>query len=253
MERCFDDDIGRQFHDSLKRFNGVVYQQRWGTVMFALPQLLDIQVPLRYGWSYEAYLKGSDEPPQEVASDREEIGGDFSGRTRAQIANSAITDPSWWGYLAMLDHVGQILRKRMAWAESCPCHYPLHDSLDVCDAALAKQLLATWEQCPRRGCRAPCLAAGDFLDLVRRTGDTLASELLSSLPHDLAPEQRSTIMSEYKAARSFLVFYFTIQLSHWEELPWVCYKIGHMNDVFALDALQVCLRSNHPHPVLQEL
>ena len=55
LSRCFDTEVGRQFHPDLKALRGHVQRGRLGTVAMAVLELQKIERPLRFGWDLQKY------------------------------------------------------------------------------------------------------------------------------------------------------------------------------------------------------
>ena len=146
----------------------------------------------------------------------------------------AITDPYWWGSLVVLEHIAEFLRHCHHWAEWCPCHEDLVEQLDQVVIKLRQELLRCWSSCPLRGCRAPCLAAGEFFSLLNRISEVLAAELSLGLPTDITEAQKLDLISEFNLARNHLIFYFTLKLSHWTSPPPGLHTRWHMQTRFLL-------------------
>eukprot|EP00959_Pyramimonas_sp_CCMP1952_P229174 4791764-Pyramimonas_sp.AAC.1 len=66
-----------------------------------------------------------------------------------------INSAEWWGKVLVLDHLYELIRDSLIWAEGCPCHSHLlrrlskTEDLDLAD----KHILDRWKKCPLRGMR----------------------------------------------------------------------------------------------------
>lgn len=254
IQRCFSDHVTCQFANAINQFRATVYLKRWGTVAFAIPEMLKLQVPLRYAWDLRKYRLGAQERP----ADESEFSGNeagLQGRGRAEVVDLAIRDRSWWAYLRMLEQLAFFLRQLHHWAEWCPCHGDLVLQLDdmELDDAERETIRNSWAKCPLRGCRAPCLAAGEFLKQVDQLGNVTAANLLLGLPAELTHAERQSLLMEFNQGRSHIQFYFEFKLHHWMEPPWVLYKFGHFDQLESLHALERCLDSADPHPMIRAL
>ena len=118
----------------------------------------------------------------------------------------------------------------------------------TCNKTPTTIIRSAWSKCPLRGCRAPCLAAGEFNQVAERLADVSAANVLLSLPAELTDQERQQLLTEFNRGRSHILFYFELKLHHWSQPPWVLYKLAHFNEIEALDALEKCLESNDPHP-----
>ena len=68
IQRCFASAVGRQFVGDIRAFHGHVHLGRWGTVAFAIPQVLNIKPALCYGWSLRQFRQGSNERPDDESA-----------------------------------------------------------------------------------------------------------------------------------------------------------------------------------------
>lgn len=71
--------------------------------------------------------------------------------------------------------------------------------------------------------------------------------------------QRTEIMSDFARARRHIVFIFSVKLSHWTQLPWILFGLGHANSDVARSCARRALNlyaafadthSHHPLTVL---
>ena len=150
-----------RFASSMPRFT-----QRWGTFAFAVPQVLNLMIPLRHAWNVTSYLPGLPDHPdaeQDGVSDAASAG---ATRSVAQGCDDAIRSDKFWAMCLVLEGVAHVLRHLLRWSEQCPCHGRLYSKLDLvksCDDQLAEQLEKQWAQCPLRGNRAQELSSGEFI------------------------------------------------------------------------------------------
>jgi hypothetical protein len=91
LARCFNCNIGRQFHSAIKDFKGKIHTGRWGTVAFSVLELLNIERVLRWGWDKEKYRQGEnhkddDEDPEGAA-------------VLVQTVDDAVSSPFFWAWL----------------------------------------------------------------------------------------------------------------------------------------------------------
>ena len=255
VQRCFEPSpVARHFIDDIRKFQGSVHLGRWGSIAFALPQIIALQHPLRYAFSLNRFRQGSREKPEDE-SDATDTDDELRGQGRADVADRAIHDPTWWAYLIMLEEIAKLLRRLTHWAEWCPCHGDLviHVKRAALPDALKARVLKHWSKCPLRGCRGPCLANGEFNRQVESLGTDAAFRLLARVPGELGPAQRRDIIAEFHACRAYLRFYFELKLHHWTQPPWLVYKIAHWNPLVATDGLDACLASDDPHPLVRKL
>ena len=236
LESCFQDPVGRHLQAELKAFSAKLHTGRWGSIAECVRQVLEVETSLRFGWDLARY--GNARPRQEGGS---EHGVDLT------IVDTAITSSFFWGYVHMLQSLTHIVQSALGWCESCVCH----GSLPVNDRT--KKLQQQWRACPLRACRAPELAAGGFMQLLRRLSSTSAGHLLASLPRDLHPPDRAALLSEFERGRSHLLFVLGLRLEHWRHPPWSVFGCGHIDPQISKDFLRRHLAIESSHSLIQEL
>ena len=225
VETCFKEGPARLLNHDFDSFNHEVYEGRWGSVLQALSSLLPLERSLRYGWSKRGYVGQSTEKPSKSRDDEKAC--------CISTADEAIQCDLFWAYCHMIDAVGEVLAEVQRFAESCPCHYvqarpegvarhSRHDRGTDMMRRIGQRL------CPLRSCQAPACAAG-FID-------TLLGRLLSRSSHfllfhscmtPLSISDRSTVLQDFAAARSYLEASFLVKCSHWRQLPWILCGLGH--------------------------
>ena len=258
-ETCFANCIaGRELFRPLRAFRAKCHVERWGTVSHCVQAILaDVEAPLRWGWSLDRYLNGSQSHPQ---LDRDAADPENPHRSRLDVVDEAITDPFWWGYLRMLSKIAETLNVLLQWAESCSCHWDmLQDALGQADEGngnLPERVRADIASCPLRGRRCADLAGGDFMELLRNLCEERISRLLiDQLPTELTPEQRQTIVSDFERGRLQLITYFTMKLSHYDHAPYCVFGLAHRSS----EVRHKCLKkifdsdSDHCHPRVSRL
>ena len=241
LQRCFSHGAGIHMADDIRKFEGWINTDRWGTVAFSIPELLKVKHALVSCWDEARFIQG------ELAPD------DLQGRSTRELAqhvSQAVHDPVWWGWLSMLEMVCNLLREHTAWVEGCSCHYEiLRSHKDELSQSLREQFL----KCPMRGLRAAELSSGEFLDILRRLWAVSAVQVLRVLPANLTRPDRTLIMQEFDCARAHLAFYFTLKLTHLQEMPWKILQVSHSNEVVAQLAAQEALSSACRHPLVAKL
>ena len=66
LERCFNSELGQQYHSYLKNFKGHIFRGRWGTISFGVGELVKVEWIMRWGWGRERFL--GDDGDQQKAS-----------------------------------------------------------------------------------------------------------------------------------------------------------------------------------------
>eukprot|EP00971_Amphidinium_carterae_P351686 6492230-Amphidinium_carterae.2 len=108
LERCFSGPVSRHYRDLIQSFSaGEVHENRWGTVAFALPEVLGLERPLRYAWNKNIFLTGEDEAIAGV--DARPGDEEHSAGSLAAVCDEALTDDKWFCtqlLVVFLDGVG---------------------------------------------------------------------------------------------------------------------------------------------------
>lgn len=83
IETCYSTEVGKCFHQQLRRFNGHVYRARRGATAYAVKSILGLERILRWGWNVEKYCSlGENRKPVKVSAE-------------LQIAQDALTSEYW--------------------------------------------------------------------------------------------------------------------------------------------------------------
>jgi hypothetical protein len=246
IETCFSHGVGRTLAPGIRHFVARVHEERWGTVADCIPKLCKLRNTLQYGWNLERFCGMPEEAALQAAED---AGEDAEGAAhdRLDVVHRAIGSAFFWGYLNAIQGIADSLTKCMAWAESCPCHWGLD-----CDTA-GKELQELWGSCPMRRRRCPELAAGDFMDELKRSLATTAAEVALGLPVELSAQERADILLDVEAGRGHLLFYFQMKLHHWTEPPWCLFAMAHPCGDVAMKAEERARLSTCQHPRVMQL
>ena len=116
LATCFSSPVASIFKGDFTRFHAKVNESRWGSIAFAIPQILDLKAPLERFWSLQAFNHGSGQKPAQQQASEE------SG-PRLEYINETIESPEFWAQLLALDKLFTVVRDLFDWVESCPCHY----------------------------------------------------------------------------------------------------------------------------------
>ena len=147
----------------------------------------------------------------------------------------------------MLDALTSIVQSALIWCESCPCHGSLPTE------RIPPHVRQAWLQCPLRGCRAPELASGGFMNVLRSLADTGAGQLLSTLPRDVDAAQRATLLNEFERGRAHLLLVFAVRLEHWRQPPWNVFACAHMDASVSRSAVRRAIAAQPTSLLVQEL
>ena len=244
LQRCFSRGVGPQLAEDIKKFQGWINPGRWGTVAFSLPEILKVKQSLTWGWDEAIFLRGEEDAGQENRRATAEL---------AQQISAAVHNPLWWAWVAMMEVVCALIRRHIAFVESCPCHWHLLEQARRGEIHIPQEVKALFETCPMRGKRAAEISSGAFLDILKDLWAVSAAEVVRVMGRDINEEDKRFVMQEFDRARAHLVFYFTLKLSHLQEFPWKILQIAHPSEIVAQMAARDALQSTCQHPLVVEL
>ena len=130
----------------------------------------------------------------------------------------------------------------MNFTESCPCHGHLFKADTYFLRSKAKTLKLGCIQCPLAGCRGPELACGEVQSICDALLTNGATEVLLKFCPPLQGPDKELLVSEYERGRRQLMFYLTVKLGCWQQLPLQLVGIAHSNESKAREAAASCLQ-----------
>ena len=188
--------MAQAFRPVVAKFHAKVNEGRWGSVAFAIPEVLKMQVPLKRFWNLESFRFG--QPDTQHHGRQDEAG---SG-VKLDLVNEAIESPDFWAQLQTLDQLFELVRDIFEWVESCPCHYKR-------DAA--PEIKQRWKSCPLRGRRLSEICCGELFQVVNEICLVNAARLYLELPADLSRESRASCLLDFEHGRGHLTFQLTLK------------------------------------------
>ena len=180
----------------LQAVNPNVYEERWGTVLFAVFTLVELEDDIRSSWSLSNFTfhnKAQALRPEEAQSgEAAGVAEDAEAEERLHIhsVNSTINSEYFWAYTKCIDMLGIVLHQLETFVESCPCHLSTQQILRLghehsrYQGSQAKPGRSESAQshpmsgCPMRGRRAPQLACGEFSELLHSLASMAQQSLL---------------------------------------------------------------------------
>ena len=241
LQRCFSQGMGLVFAEDIKKFEGWINTGRWGTVAFSVPELLKVKQALQWGWDEEVFLRGAGEESRRATGEL------------AQQVSSAVNNPVWWAWLGMLEIVCTLIRRHIAYAESCPCHWHILEAARRGEFDIPIKVRELIDRCPMRGRRAAEISTGEFLAIMRDLWAVSAAMVYRVMGREINDQDRRLVMQEFDRARTHLAFYFALKLTHMQELPWKVFQVSHSSEAVAQLAAHEILQSDNEHPLLAEL
>jgi hypothetical protein len=228
---------GHPLAGDIKRFRARVYEARWGSIWYAVGQLLHIQDILCQSWAKQAFCYGD--------ADMNERREETEHSVNLEVVNEALRSPLFWAYCVAMDTVGEIFERLAFWGESCACHWEDDRLHGASRWQRGKALMQDMGQstCPMRTLRAPECAAGEHFRILNRLMSLGHSALLlNPCVSGLSAGDRSVLLSDFARARQHVNTFLQVRLSFWEQLPWSLFAIGHHKRSVAIACAQRSLR-----------
>ena len=128
----------------------------------------------------------------------------------------------------------------MSWCEGCDCHEPLIKGLS--DYRRAKLFRAhygdAFTTCPAAGMRAPHLAAGRHMEVLREGLIDFSAEFMFGEGADilrLTAAEQQILETDLAKARASLETELALKMDYWSRLPWVLVGVAHISEERARD------------------
>ena len=245
--RCYDSPLAKNMVPLLKAFRGHIHEARWGTIAFAVPELLKVQRTLQFGWDKARFIRG------EVPQRGDDRAADTDMGAMVDSCDAAITSPLFWAWLVALDKLCDVLRCGICWLETCPCHAAIVKHIgdgDDGEDPVPKHLRDALCKCPLRARRAPELSTGALLQEVVRLCQLTMAQVVADLPTTLPQDDRRRLLQEMDAGRNHLIFYVTAKTAYLSEEPYSVVQLAHFDRDVAERAARRVLASRSPHPLL---
>ena len=229
------------------KFKGWVHPKRWGTLVFSIPELLDIERALVHAWSPEKLgIKAH-------ANDGTDLEEAESINNVVLKANKYVTSPHFWAWLSVVKGLGDLLTWAITWTSSCTCHWHLlhGDALKGYREAggeIPPAWKRQWESCPLRSMRGAEMS--DFMKLWAQKSTTTAAAVLFSIP-GVPESQKTCLLQEFECGRVWLTFYLTTKFNHLQHFPHLLFKLAHPEHSVVQDTLEKAIGCKDcKHPIL---
>ena len=110
------------------------------------------------------------------------------------------------------------------------------------------------QECPFKGMMAAELSHTDLMDLLNELVTTSSASVVATLDNEITNEDRRTIMLEFEAGRSHVVFVYIMKFSHFGGPPYSVFRMAYIKDeAVAREACLLCMTTNVRHERLAEL
>ena len=199
-----------------------VAKWRWGTIVKALPTILDLLRPLSLVWDADKFMAKSQGP--EHARQDQDLENEALDVGRI---SEAVKSARWKVYGQMILRLHQIANFISSWGSGCPCHHwpsksnKYMQALDDALHSLGHPMDADGPRCAciLAGKRAPEMATGRWKELMCELVEELRPQVLMdtlSLPE----QDQESILNDFEHGVSYVQMVLDIKLAHWTELPW---------------------------------
>ena len=226
MKHLLNDAPWSYFMQDIEKFQGGVYEGRWGSVMEAVENLLPLKDVVRGAWNKQRFLAG-----RGVEEERQ----DGSAKSvRVDIADAAIISTMFWAYLVMVDFLAEALMALTHWSERCPCCSRNERNCYCSTRARREAWFRTLYQivrCPMAGRRGPEMARGEWRQVIRGLlGIANANLRMHPALQVLSERDKAIILADFARARRHILITLTFKLSPWTQLPYMLIGLGHHDD-----------------------
>ena len=201
------------------------------------------------GWDKTAFALGSTGGIPKVEEH-------YSRSMSADELDQALSNPLFWSYRAMANHIASALQHLLHWCEGCRCH---SKDLDLRRTPGAFQAKFGLPACPLKARRAPEVALGSLEAVLEAS----LGQSMVTLSHDIGNqcslEDRRVIIDDFDTARQHLAFILRLKLSSWQRLPLAMVGMAHHEPELARAQMQRCLdmfdskEAGYIHPLCEEV
>ena len=220
LERCFNEMPAKASAHLIEKFAAHFHEGRFGTLWYAVSELLHIEKALRFAWSKAKFLAGG--TSKNDSADEHSL--------KVDLADEGIRSPLFWGYLFMLHNVGEIFDALARFGEGCICHSDLPQFNGVSRRKRGQELLNMIGdyQCPCRALQAPSFAANRHFEIMEDVlSKANANLLMSDTVNACTTADRDVILTDFANCRRHIRFCLTTRMSWCRYLPWVLVGVAH--------------------------
>lgn len=242
LQRCFSGSDRSWAVPLIKGFRGAIFPGRWGTLVFSIPHLRNLQRCLELYFTLEGYTGTSMESNEHEGE----------AAKKAEDAHAFASSKLCWAWLCAIECIAGFLRRLTAWVEGCDCHWQYLENAELL-SKLPEWLVGRWRHCPNSTLRCGALSSGELMRLLNELADVTGAELVMKLPADLTDAQRATVLAEFDNGRSHIILFLVTKLSHSSQAPWMLFQLGCFDKETIDTALSMLLACSSHHPLVKEL
>ena len=104
LATCFSSPIAQAFHSVFTGFHAKVNEGRWGSIAFAVPEVLALQAPLRRFWNLDAFRVAC-QPGNQGSKEADGFG------PRLEVVSESIESAEFWAQLQTLNILFDVVRE----------------------------------------------------------------------------------------------------------------------------------------------
>ena len=203
-----------------------------------MTKVLDIEPILRAYWDPKKFcenVKPDEQRTFEAVCDQESSHGAFemvpylSGSKKQMKLHEALSSPTFWANAKIIGQIGFLAELIGRWCEGCPCHWHL-----------TSQKKNSLGNCRWKAARAPELAAGDAINLFKRSMEVSRHHIATCI--SLVPEsQQHSLRTDFELSRATLSVELICKLGYWSKLPHCLCGLAHYDPTKATKSAIRCL------------
>jgi hypothetical protein len=185
----------------------------WGVLVSVTEYFWSRREHIEPKWMTDRMLGGvapeQDSDLDRAGDDADDGNCDYSAKIMS--CAEGMVDPFWWSFVGLLYYFGVLLGRLEYWLQSCPCHptsMRLHFNIKLRDL-----------NCPMRGLRAACMAAGKLHGLIQVLIDEFHSLVVNDLRSPLTLDQKSSLLDQFHVGKQFVVMELHLRFNGWLRIP----------------------------------
>ena len=236
---------------------------RWGSVAECVKPMLKLRTVLPCIWDPQKFVeaRGSGEGGKGIDDETK-------SKLNIPLLTRSIRSKEWWGYTMMIHKLHSSVGKLTAWCEGCVCHSwmrqarqahtadsPLEVPEQVIRLEECRRLLQLKNGdgdgrhflCPMSGKRAPEMARGEYLDVIRSSVQEQRVALLTEVG-DVSSESLDSILSDFDLGLHRLEEIAKVKFGFWSQLPWMLASLADWSEGRARVSAQKILAAFDSQP-----
>ena len=231
--------------------------------------LLDVELCARRCWSLDRFLSGHrlnvddliGHEQQEGEESDDDIDGLHVGKKSLRKVDEAMKSGKFWGCVFIVWSYDHGMENVAGWCEDCPCHpdellqatrwhrqkrYLTSAGIEGASGCTGRKAS---KPCLAKGAKAPNVAAGEHLALLKHQLDNAVACVLRHLPRDVTNDERDELVLNMNAGRARAIKTFTTKTHYWFELPHFLAILAHRNPRKVSDGAALLIQKYDQSPM----